>query len=56
MGVVPDAFIHVDWTTQLNRGLIGFDLGRQFQEKRVEKPASSRKRSPETYKCQRKAH
>jgi hypothetical protein len=33
-------------TTQ--EGLIGFDLGRQFQEKRVEKPASSRKRSPET--------
>jgi len=39
--------------TQLNRGLIGFDLGRQFQEKRVEKPTSSRKRSSETYKCQR---
>ena len=41
---------------QLNRGLIGFDLGREFQEKRVEKPTSSRKRSSETYKCQRKAH
>jgi hypothetical protein len=33
-------------TTQ--EGLIGFDWGRLSQEKRVEKPASSRKRSLET--------
>ena len=49
LGVDP-----VEWmSAQLNRGLIGFDLGRQFQGKRVEKPTSSRKRSSETYKCQR---
>jgi hypothetical protein len=33
-------------TTQ--EGLIGFDFGRSIQEKRVEDPGSSRKRSLET--------
>ena len=41
--------------TTTQEGLIGFDLGRQFQGKRVEKPTSSRKRSSGTYNCQQHA-
>ena len=37
-------------------GLIGFDFGRSIQEKRVENPRSSLKRSLETHKCRIKSH
>ena len=42
----PGGTVRLAGTTQ--EGLIGFDWGRLSQEKRVEKPASSRKRSLES--------